>query len=211
MLPILTKQSDFLPTPYIKSNCASVPERDNFLFAGYTRTYTPGRKCEAIMGNKGLLFVTTAKGKDTFPNSALNLRGNGMICGLRINYASDGGLLNSQMSVNHQRRKKPVLAISILSSQYAIEHNMQLFIILTLSAQQDALDIDVKLDEMGGVLKKKARLVACGYRQEDGIDFDESFAPVANALLMLFRIFPAYAALHNMIVYQMDVKTALLE
>ncbi|GKF11890.1 hypothetical protein Tco_0049816, partial [Tanacetum coccineum] len=36
---------------------------------------------EAILGNKGLLFVTTAKGKDTCPNSALNLKGNGMIRG----------------------------------------------------------------------------------------------------------------------------------
>ncbi|GKF04347.1 retrovirus-related pol polyprotein from transposon TNT 1-94, partial [Tanacetum coccineum] len=37
----------------------------------------------------------------------------------------------------------------------------------------------VKLDEMGGILKNKARLVARGYRQEEGIDFEESFAPVA--------------------------------
>ncbi|GKF87356.1 retrovirus-related pol polyprotein from transposon TNT 1-94, partial [Tanacetum coccineum] len=35
----------------------------------------------------------------------------------------------------------------------------------------------VKLDEMGGILKNKARLVARGYRQEEGIDFKESFAP----------------------------------
>nr|GEZ43799.1 integrase, catalytic region, zinc finger, CCHC-type, peptidase aspartic, catalytic [Tanacetum cinerariifolium] len=35
----------------------------------------------------------------------------------------------------------------------------------------------VKLDEIGGILKNKARLVACGYRQEEGIDFEESFAP----------------------------------
>ncbi|GKG32322.1 retrovirus-related pol polyprotein from transposon TNT 1-94, partial [Tanacetum coccineum] len=35
----------------------------------------------------------------------------------------------------------------------------------------------VKLDEMGGILKNKARLVACGYHQEEGINFEESFAP----------------------------------
>nr|GEY21815.1 integrase, catalytic region, zinc finger, CCHC-type, peptidase aspartic, catalytic [Tanacetum cinerariifolium] len=37
----------------------------------------------------------------------------------------------------------------------------------------------VKLDELGGILKNKARLVARGYRQEEGIDFEDSFAPVA--------------------------------
>nr|GFA27336.1 hypothetical protein [Tanacetum cinerariifolium] len=66
----------------------------------------------------------------------------------------------------------------------------------------------VKLDELGGILKNKARLVACGYRQEEGIDFEESFAPVAR--LEAIRIFLAYAAHKNMIVYQMDVNTAFL-
>nr|GFC36798.1 retrovirus-related Pol polyprotein from transposon TNT 1-94 [Tanacetum cinerariifolium] len=66
----------------------------------------------------------------------------------------------------------------------------------------------VKLDELGGILKNKARLVARGYRQEEGIDFEESFAPVAR--LEAIRIFLAYAAQKNMVVYQMDVKTAVL-
>nr|GFC96438.1 retrovirus-related Pol polyprotein from transposon TNT 1-94 [Tanacetum cinerariifolium] len=47
-----------------------------------------------------------------------------------------------------------------------------------------------------------------GYRQEEGIDFEESFAPVAR--LEAIRIFRAYAAHRNMFVYQMDVKTAFL-
>ncbi|GJY28291.1 retrovirus-related pol polyprotein from transposon TNT 1-94, partial [Tanacetum coccineum] len=64
----------------------------------------------------------------------------------------------------------------------------------------------VKLDELGGILKNKARLVARGYRQEEGINFEESFAPVAR--LDAIQIFLAYAAHMNMIVYQMDVKTA---
>ncbi|GJV84306.1 retrovirus-related pol polyprotein from transposon TNT 1-94 [Tanacetum coccineum] len=50
----------------------------------------------------------------------------------------------------------------------------------------------VKLDELGGILKNKARLVARGYRQEEGIDFEESFAPVAR--LEAIRIFLAFAA-----------------
>ncbi|GKA89657.1 retrovirus-related pol polyprotein from transposon TNT 1-94 [Tanacetum coccineum] len=66
----------------------------------------------------------------------------------------------------------------------------------------------VKLDELGGILKNKARLVARGYRQKEGIYFEESFAPVAR--LDAIRIFLTFAAHMNMIVYQMDVKTALL-
>nr|GEZ91508.1 retrovirus-related Pol polyprotein from transposon TNT 1-94 [Tanacetum cinerariifolium] len=69
-------------------------------------------------------------------------------------------------------------------------------------------ELGVKLDELGGILKNKARLVARGYRREEGIDFEESFAPVAR--LEAIRIFLAYAVQKNMVVYQMDVKTAFL-
>nr|GEZ14705.1 hypothetical protein [Tanacetum cinerariifolium] len=66
----------------------------------------------------------------------------------------------------------------------------------------------VKLDELGGILKNKAHLVARGYRQEKGIDFEESFASVAR--LEAIRIFLAYATHKNMVIYQIDVKTAFL-
>nr|GEX86886.1 retrovirus-related Pol polyprotein from transposon TNT 1-94 [Tanacetum cinerariifolium] len=54
----------------------------------------------------------------------------------------------------------------------------------------------VKIDDLGGILKNKARLVARGYHQEEGIDFEESFAMVAR--LEAIRIFLAYAAYKNM-------------
>ncbi|GKC79221.1 retrovirus-related pol polyprotein from transposon TNT 1-94 [Tanacetum coccineum] len=66
----------------------------------------------------------------------------------------------------------------------------------------------VKTDEFGRVLKNKARLVAQGFRQEEGIDFEESFAPVAR--IEAIRIFVANAANKNMMIFQMDVKTAFL-
>nr|GFB89097.1 retrovirus-related Pol polyprotein from transposon TNT 1-94 [Tanacetum cinerariifolium] len=66
----------------------------------------------------------------------------------------------------------------------------------------------VKLDEHGDVLKNKVRLVAKGYRQEKGIDFEESFAPVA--CIEAIRIFIANVASKNITIYQMDVKTAFL-
>nr|GFB38612.1 retrovirus-related Pol polyprotein from transposon TNT 1-94 [Tanacetum cinerariifolium] len=66
----------------------------------------------------------------------------------------------------------------------------------------------IKLDEYGDVLKNKARLVAKGYRQEEGIDFKESFASIAR--IKAIRIFIANADRKNIIIYQMDVKTAFL-
>nr|GEV00540.1 retrovirus-related Pol polyprotein from transposon TNT 1-94 [Tanacetum cinerariifolium] len=66
----------------------------------------------------------------------------------------------------------------------------------------------VKQDEFRVVLKNKARLVAKGYRQENKIDFKESFAPVAR--IEVIRIFFANAANKNMTIYQMDVKTTFL-
>ncbi|GJV08710.1 retrovirus-related pol polyprotein from transposon TNT 1-94, partial [Tanacetum coccineum] len=66
----------------------------------------------------------------------------------------------------------------------------------------------VKTDEFGGVLKNKAILVAQGFRQEKGIDFEESFALVAR--IEAIRIFVANVTNKNMMIFQMDVKTAFL-
>nr|GEU28780.1 hypothetical protein [Tanacetum cinerariifolium] len=66
----------------------------------------------------------------------------------------------------------------------------------------------VKTEEFSGVLKNKARLVAQGFRQEEGIDFEESFAPVAR--IEAICIFVANAANKNMMIFQMDIKTEFL-
>ncbi|GKA91603.1 putative ribonuclease H-like domain-containing protein, partial [Tanacetum coccineum] len=65
-----------------------------------------------------------------------------------------------------------------------------------------------KKDERGIVIRNKARLVAQGHTQEEGIDYDEVFAPVAR--IEAIRIFLAYASYMGFIVYQMDVKSAFL-
>ena len=65
-----------------------------------------------------------------------------------------------------------------------------------------------KRDARGIVVKNKARLVAQGFRQEEGIDYTEVFAPVAR--VEAIRIFLAYASYKGFMVYQMDVKAALL-
>nr|GEZ44077.1 copia protein [Tanacetum cinerariifolium] len=65
-----------------------------------------------------------------------------------------------------------------------------------------------KHDEENKVIHNKTRLVVRGYRQEEGIDFKKSFAPVAR--MEAIRIFLAYAAHKGFTVYQIDVKTAFL-
>ncbi|GJS13310.1 retrovirus-related pol polyprotein from transposon TNT 1-94 [Tanacetum coccineum] len=65
-----------------------------------------------------------------------------------------------------------------------------------------------KCDAENIVVRNKTRFVAKGYKQEKGIDFEESFAPVAH--LEAVRMFIAYAAHKNITIFQMDVKTAFL-
>ncbi|GJS37180.1 integrase, catalytic region, zinc finger, CCHC-type containing protein [Tanacetum coccineum] len=65
-----------------------------------------------------------------------------------------------------------------------------------------------KKDERGVVVRNKARLVAQGHRQEEGIDYDEFFVPVAR--IEAIRIFLAFSSYMGFIVYQMDVKSAFL-
>ncbi|GJX20058.1 gag-pol polyprotein [Tanacetum coccineum] len=74
-----------------------------------------------------------------------------------------------------------------------------------IEAMQDELH---QFDRLKTVIHNKARLVAKGYAQEEGIDFEESFAPVAR--LEAVRIFVAYAAHKSSPIYQMDVKMAFL-
>nr|GEV70779.1 retrovirus-related Pol polyprotein from transposon TNT 1-94 [Tanacetum cinerariifolium] len=65
-----------------------------------------------------------------------------------------------------------------------------------------------KKDESSLVIRNKARLVAVGYSQQEGIDYDETFAPVAR--IEAIRLFLAYATHKDFTVYQMDVKIAFL-
>nr|GEX06698.1 copia protein [Tanacetum cinerariifolium] len=65
-----------------------------------------------------------------------------------------------------------------------------------------------KKDKRGIMIKNKARLVAQGYTQEEGIDYDEFFTSVA--IIEAIRLFLAYASFKDFVVYQMDVKSAFL-
>nr|GEX26085.1 hypothetical protein [Tanacetum cinerariifolium] len=79
------------------------------------------------------------------------------------------------------------------------------------SMQEDLLQfkrLDNKHDEEQTVIRNKSRLVVRGYCQEEGIDFEESFSPIAR--MEAIEIFLAYAAHKSFTVFQMDVKTAFL-
>ena len=65
-----------------------------------------------------------------------------------------------------------------------------------------------KLDENGKVVRNKTRLLAKGYSQQEGIDYKETYAPVAR--LKTICIILSFAAYSNMKLYQMDVKNAFL-
>jgi hypothetical protein len=65
-----------------------------------------------------------------------------------------------------------------------------------------------KQDENGVVTRNKARLIAQGFTQVEGLDFEETYAPVAR--LEVIRMLLAYAAHHDFKLYQMDVKSAFL-
>ncbi|GJY37158.1 putative ribonuclease H-like domain-containing protein [Tanacetum coccineum] len=74
--------------------------------------------------------------------------------------------------------------------------------------QEELLQFKLQQDERSIVVKNKARLVAQGHRQEEGIDYDEVFAPVAR--IEAIRLFLAFASYKGFLVYQMDVKSAFL-
>ncbi|GKC10196.1 retrovirus-related pol polyprotein from transposon TNT 1-94 [Tanacetum coccineum] len=100
-----------------------------------------------------------------------------------------------------------VLAESLVSA--SIDQDALSTSILTTQEQEHSLNISqVKMDEFGKVLKNKARLVAQGFRQEGGIEFEESFAHVAR--IKAISIFVVNTTHTNMTIYQMDIKIAFL-
>ncbi|GJS86083.1 putative ribonuclease H-like domain-containing protein [Tanacetum coccineum] len=96
---------------------------------------------------------------------------------------------------------------TIIHKDYYLDH-----VIVDLPKGKRAIGIKWifknKKDKRGIVIRNKARLVAQGYTQEEGIDYDEVFAPIAR--IEAIRLFLAYASFMGFMVYQMDVKSAFL-
>nr|GEY28980.1 retrovirus-related Pol polyprotein from transposon TNT 1-94 [Tanacetum cinerariifolium] len=96
-----------------------------------------------------------------------------------------------------------VMCTATLISEHELVPHLDKVMVITLK-----WIYKVKLNELGGILKNKSRLVARGYRQEEGINFEESF-PLVDRLDAI-QIFLSFDTHMNMIVYQMDVKTTFL-
>ena len=94
---------------------------------------------------------------------------------------------------------------------HAIEKN-DAWKLTTLPPGQKAIGVklmyQIKRTADGEIDRYKARLIAKGYKQQYGVDYEEVFAPVAR--LDTIRMLPARAAHHNCEIYQLDVKLAFL-
>nr|GEW54297.1 retrovirus-related Pol polyprotein from transposon TNT 1-94 [Tanacetum cinerariifolium] len=112
-------------------------------------------------------------------------------------------LLNPPPSVDHSAPEVIAPIADVVAPELAASTGSP----FSTTVDQDAHHL-VKTDKFSEVLKNKARLVAQGCRQKEGIDFEESFAPVAR--IETIRIFIANAAQKNMMIFQMDVKTTFL-
>ncbi|GJS81147.1 retrovirus-related pol polyprotein from transposon TNT 1-94 [Tanacetum coccineum] len=111
---------------------------------------------------------------------------------------------SSSLSIIVEEDEAPQI-VSSTAKQVASELNTP---VLNENVDELVQEDKNKTDAENTVIRNKSRLVAKGYGQEEGMDFEESFAPVAR--LEAVRIFVAYAAHKNFPIYQMDVKTAFL-
>nr|GFA82839.1 retrovirus-related Pol polyprotein from transposon TNT 1-94 [Tanacetum cinerariifolium] len=104
----------------------------------------------------------------------------------------------------------PTDQIETVTVEYAIPNNVQILV----DCPEGVRPIDTKWvlknkkDERGIMIRNKAMLVAQGHTQEEGIDYEEVFAPVVR--IEAIRLFLAYASFMGFTVYQMDVKSAFL-
>ncbi|GKA31023.1 retrovirus-related pol polyprotein from transposon TNT 1-94 [Tanacetum coccineum] len=114
--------------------------------------------------------------------------------------------INKQRRTNHKEPKKVIQALEDPSWIEAMQEELLQFELPRAIGTKWVFKN--KKDERGIVVRNKARLVAKGYTQEEGIDYDKVFEPIAR--IKAIRLFFAYASYMWFIMYQMDVKSAFL-
>ncbi|GJY85993.1 putative ribonuclease H-like domain-containing protein [Tanacetum coccineum] len=128
----------------------------------------------------------------------------------RVNQELDASINNTNNinTASDRNNTNNVNVVSLTVNAVVIKVNVvDLKTSIELLNMPELEDINKK-DERGIVIKNKARLVAQGYTQEEGIDYDEVFSPVAR--IKAIRLFLAYASFKDFVVYQMDVKSNFL-
>ncbi|GJT22269.1 retrovirus-related pol polyprotein from transposon TNT 1-94 [Tanacetum coccineum] len=126
-----------------------------------------------------------------------------------VSMSIDQDAPSSSIPSTQKQEHSPIISKGVEESpKTPLFHDDPLYEFLHEDSTSQGSSPNVKTDEFGGVLKNKARLVAQGFMQEEGINFDKSFAPVARIEAIL--IFVANAVNKNMTIFQMDVKTAFL-
>ncbi|GJV57723.1 putative ribonuclease H-like domain-containing protein, partial [Tanacetum coccineum] len=113
-----------------------------------------------------------------------------------------------RMTKNLKEHEEPKKVIHALKDPSWIEAMQDELLQFKLQKVYSLNWLENKKDERGIVVRNKARLVAQGYTQEEGIDYDEVFAPVAR--IEAIRLFLAYSSFKDFVVYQMDVKSAFI-
>ncbi|GJY02534.1 hypothetical protein Tco_0360686 [Tanacetum coccineum] len=114
----------------------------------------------------------------------------------------------SFIAIIHQKTNPDLLQFCLFSCFLSQEEPKKIVDALNDESWVEAMQEELLQDERGIVIRNKARLVAQGYTQEEGIDYEEVFAPVAR--IEAIRLFLAYASYMGFTIYQMDVKSAFL-
>ncbi|GKA48851.1 putative ribonuclease H-like domain-containing protein [Tanacetum coccineum] len=124
-----------------------------------------------------------------------------------IVYSDNDEDVGAEADVNYLDAFMPVIPIP--TTRIHKDHPVdQIIRDLNSTPQTRRMTKNLNKKDKGIVIKNKARLVAQGYTQEEGIEYDEVFAPVAR--IEAIRLFLAYASFKDFVVYQMDVKSAFL-
>ncbi|GJY93764.1 putative ribonuclease H-like domain-containing protein [Tanacetum coccineum] len=186
---------------------------------------------EFAQGTKDLLLQATARASSTNYDNTANIPvntasplGNVKVAGLSYpdpsNYANQDDSQIPSLEDIHEVPNEGILTSASYDDEGVVTDFINLETIVNIEPKKiseaheeeswvDAMQEElIKKDERGVVVRNKARLVAQGYKQEEGIDYDEVFAHVAR--IEAIRIFLAFASYMGFIVYQMDVKSAFL-
>ncbi|GJS88727.1 retrovirus-related pol polyprotein from transposon TNT 1-94 [Tanacetum coccineum] len=137
---------------------------------------------------------------------------------IEVNAADDDENVSAEADMNNLNTCRPVSPIPTtrIHKDHPVEQIIRDLNLapqtrrMTMNLKEHGLfnSVQNKKDERGIMIKNKARLITQGYTQEERIDYDEVFAPVAR--IEAIRLFLAYASFKDFMVYQMDVKSTFL-